>query len=99
MVAHGIKVHRYEGGFLHQKVILCDDQLAGVGTVNFDYRSFNINFEVTLWFTGEQMIANVKEMLDVDFASSRLTTEEDLKLRSFVFRVACQAARLFSPVL
>ena len=99
MVSHGIKVHRYEGGFLHQKVILCDDEIAGVGTVNFDYRSFNINFEVTLWFTGEQMIKNVKEMLDVDFASSRLTTEENLKRRSFAFRLACQAARLFSPVL
>lgn len=99
MVAHGIKVHRYEGGFLHQKVILCDDQIAGLGTVNFDYRSFNINFEVTLWFTGEQMIQNIKEMLDIDFASSRLTTEKNLKRRSYVFRLLCQGARLFSPIL
>lgn len=99
MVEHGIKVHRYEGGFLHQKVILVDEEIAGVGTVNFDYRSFNINFEVTLWFTGSQMIDNIKEMLDVDFASSRLTTETNLKRRSYFFRLACQGARLFSPIL
>ncbi|WP_196258243.1 cardiolipin synthase [Pelagibacterium limicola] len=99
MVAHGIKVHRYEGGFLHQKVILVDDAIAGVGTVNFDYRSFNINFEVTLWFTGQKTIENVKSMLEVDFASSRLTTEENLKSRSYLFRVVCQGARLFSPIL
>src|SRR5690606_29488463 len=99
MVAHGIKVHRYEQGFLHQKVILCDDSIAGVGTVNFDYRSFNINFEVTLWFTNEDMIANVAAMLETDFAASYLTTERNLKRRNFVFRLLCQGARLFSPIL
>ncbi|WP_417581335.1 cardiolipin synthase [Pelagibacterium sp.] len=99
MVSHGIKVHRYEKGFLHQKVILCDDQIAGVGTVNFDYRSFNINFEATLWFTDSDMIANVAAMLDTDFADSYLTTQQNLKRRSYPFRLLCQGARLFSPIL
>jgi len=99
MVRHGIKVYRYEGGFLHQKVILCDDQLAGVGTVNFDARSFAINFEVTLWFTGPVMIERIKAMLDVDLESSRLTTAIALRKRNFLFRLACQGARLFSPIL
>lgn len=99
MVAHGIKVHRYEQGFLHQKVILCDDKIAGVGTVNFDYRSFNINFEATLWFIDKEMIANVADMLETDFAASYLTTERNLKRRSFLFRLLCQGARLFSPIL
>jgi cardiolipin synthase A/B len=99
LVAHGIKVHRYRGGFLHQKIILCDDQIAGVGTVNFDYRSFNINFEVTLWFIGQKMIEDVEKMLIDDFAESRLTTRENLKRRGFIFRLACQGARLFSPIL
>lgn len=99
MVAHGIKIHRYAQGFLHQKVILVDDQIAGVGTVNFDYRSFNINFEATLWFTHKDMIARIENMLQVDFAASYITTERNLQRRSFPFRLACQAARLFSPIL
>ncbi len=99
MVSHGIKVYRYEGGFLHQKVILCDDEIAGIGTVNFDYRSFNINFEVTLWFTGAEIISHVEKMLEIDFEASRLTTTKNLARRSFPFRLACQGARLLSPVL
>lgn len=99
MSAHGIKVYRYDGGFLHQKVILCDDEIAGIGTANFDYRSFNINFEVTLWFTGQEMIENVEKMLSVDFDESKLTTEQHLEQRGFFFRLVCQAARLFSPIL
>ncbi|MGB3653635.1 MAG: phospholipase D-like domain-containing protein [Rivularia sp. (in: cyanobacteria)] len=31
---------------MHQKIILCDSAVAGVGTVNLDNRSFFLNFEV-----------------------------------------------------
>lgn len=99
MVDYGIKVYRYTSGFLHQKVILVDDALAGIGTVNFDSRSFHINFEVTLWFTHERSIGRVERMLEADFANSRPTTPEDLEVRSFGFRLIAQAARLFSPIL
>ena len=61
MINHGIDVYRYPGGFLHEKVILVDDRIAGVGTVNFDNRSFRINFEITMWFTHERMIADGRE--------------------------------------
>ncbi|WP_127143543.1 cardiolipin synthase [Pelagibacterium montanilacus] len=99
MVSHEIKVYRYRGGFLHQKVILCDDEIAGVGTVNFDYRSFNINFEVTVWMTGTAMTERVADMLQADFAESSLTTTAHLKRRPFAFRLACQGAKLLSPIL
>lgn len=41
----GIKLYRYRSGFMHQKIILCDRKIAGVGTVNLDNRSFFLNFE------------------------------------------------------
>ena len=37
----------YEPGFLHEKVMLIDDNISVVGTHNFDNRSFRLNFEVT----------------------------------------------------
>lgn len=99
LVQRGIKVYRYTDGFLHQKVTLLDDDLVSVGTVNFDNRSFQINFEMTLWFTHERMITNVAKMLEEDFAQSRLTWPDALQSRSYVFRVLAQGARLFSPIL
>ncbi len=33
-----------------------DDRIASVGSVNFDNRSFAINFEITLWFTDPKTI-------------------------------------------
>lgn len=41
----GIKIYEYLPGFIHSKVMLVDDCLSIVGTVNFDYRSLYLNFE------------------------------------------------------
>ncbi len=100
MIAHGIDVYRYPSGFLHEKVILVDDRIAGVGTVNFDNRSFRINFEITMWFTHERMLTDVEKMLRRDFAAAK---KVDLDRRGarpgFVMRFLSEAARLFSPIL
>jgi cardiolipin synthase len=99
MVEHGVEVYRYTAGFLHEKVILVDDQIAGVGTVNFDNRSFAINFELTLWFTHKQMIADVEAMLMIDLSNARQTTTGDIQATPIYKRFIGQAAKLLSPVL
>jgi cardiolipin synthase len=99
MIRHGVKIYRYTHGFLHEKVILVDDQIAGVGTVNFDNRSFRINFEITFWFTHEKMIKAVDAMLEEDFSGSELLTTEERARQSLAMRFLSEAARLFSPIL
>jgi cardiolipin synthase len=99
LVQRGVKVYRYTDGFLHQKVTLLDDDLVSIGTVNFDNRSFQINFELTLWFTHERMIRNVEKMLETDFQSAKLTWPDAFQSQSYLFRVLAQGARLLSPIL
>lgn len=99
MLAHNVMIYQYPEGFLHEKVILMDDELAGVGTVNFDNRSFAINFEVTLWFAGGQMIEDVSKMLEADFAAATPYTVENRRQVPVWRRFIGEAARLFSPLL
>jgi cardiolipin synthase len=99
MIEHGVSVYRYQDGFLHQKVVLMDDQIATVGSVNFDNRSFAINFEITLWFTDQKAITGVEAMLLGDFAKCREVGIDEVKQRSLPLRFMTQAARLLSPVL
>lgn len=100
MISHGINVYRYPSGFLHTKAILVDDRLAGVGTVNFDNRSFRINFEITTWFTHEKMVKDVEKMLRKDFAAARKVDLEQRGARPRpVLRFLSEAARLLSPIL
>jgi cardiolipin synthase len=99
MVEHGVSVYRYEKGFLHQKVLLMDNRLAGVGTVNFDNRSFAINFELTAWMTDEEIVAEVQKMLAQDFTDCRQVTRDEVARRGPLSRFVAHAARLLSPVL
>ena len=99
MIQHGIAVYRYTDGFLHQKVVLMDDQIATVGSVNFDNRSFAINFEITLWFTDEKTIAAVEAMLLEDFKACRQISTAEVETRPLPLYLMTQAARLLSPVL
>src|SRR5690606_41071501 len=99
MVEHDIAIHRYQGGFLHQKVVLMDDQIASIGSVNFDNRSFAINFEITMWFTDPQTINDVEAMLLEDFGLCRQVDLDEVRQRPLPLRFLTQAARLLSPVL
>lgn len=95
----GIKFFDYRRGFLHNKVVLVDQQIAGVGTANLDNRSFRLNFEITLLFVDRQCVDDVERMLLRDFESCREMSLEDIRRRSTWFKLATRIARLFSPVL
>lgn len=99
MVRHGIDIYRYPSGFLHQKVILVDDKIAGVGTVNFDNRSFRINFEITMWFTDDKMIKDVEKMLRRDFGDADKVDKVVPGSQGLVMQLLAQSSRLLSPIL
>lgn len=95
---YGIQVWAYQKGFLHQKVILMDDDIATVGTANLDNRSLALNFEITAVIHSPAVCAEVKEMLEKDFASSKKESLEDYNNKSLGFKMLCNLARLMAPV-
>ncbi len=97
MASSGARIWRYQPGFMHQKVLLADDDLAIVGSVNLDYRSFMLNFELAAAVHDRAFAAEVEKMFEADFARS---VEEDLTMfekGSFLFRFKCRMAALMSP--
>lgn len=95
----GIRFFCYREGFLHQKVILVDDRISGIGTANLDNRSFRLNFEITLLFVDRDGIESVEAMLRADFSRCRSMELDEIRQRSIWFRLATRIARLFSPIL
>ena len=95
----GIKVYRYQAGFLHQKVWLVDDDCALIGTANLDNRSFRLNFEVNVVTRNKEFAAQVETMLVKDFSHSELIPRGELATRNFVFRLAVRCAYLLAPIL
>lgn len=95
----GIGIHRYQPGFMHQKVVLVDDRYAAIGTANLDNRSMRLNFEITAINTSPGFIMDIETMLTNDFRHSRRMTEHDYQDRSLPFRLGCRAVRLLAPLL
>ncbi len=95
----GVKFYRYQPGFMHHKVLVVDDNLAAVGTANFDNRSIRLNFELMLIFADRAFAAAVSQMLEHDFRNCRQTTSADIADRPFWFHFAVRLARLMAPVL
>ena len=95
----GVRFFRYTDGFLHQKVMLIDDDVSTVGTANFDNRSFRLNFEVTSIVKDRAFALEIEKMLLDDFSHSKEMSRDDIDSRSFWFRLAARLARLTSPIL
>lgn len=93
----GVKVWRYEPGFMHQKVLLADDDMVLVGSINFDYRSFMLNFELSAAVQDKKFAADVESMFLADFDRSRPENLRAFEDGSLLFRLKCRAAALMSP--
>jgi cardiolipin synthase A/B len=82
---------------MHQKVLLADDEFAMIGSVNLDYRSFLLNFELTAGIHDREFAAKVERMLLADFAQCK---EDDLwkfEKGSLWYRFKVKFAALMSP--
>jgi len=98
MLRAGVKVYRYQPGFLHQKVMLIDDAAASVGTVNLDNRSFRLNFEITAFLPDRQFAAQVRLMLEKDFSDCRRIDIEEITSRPLWRKLLSRAAYLLAPI-
>ena len=94
----GVRVWRYDAGFLHQKVILVDDDIASIGTTNLDNRSCRLNFEATALLFDQRAAGQVAEMLEADFARAYLL-ETSLEEQGWSRRIGAPFARLLAPIL
>jgi cardiolipin synthase len=95
----GIRIFRYQPGFLHQKVVLIDSVAAAVGSANLDNRSFRLNFEIMVMTVDRDFAKEVEAMLLADFAESREIDRNEYRNASALRRVLMHVARLFSPIL
>jgi len=98
-LTNGAKVHRYQPGFMHQKVMLIDDRFSSVGSGNMDNRSFCLNFEASLLVLDEEFGRKTKAMLERDFERSEPMPNGYLAGRPLLFRLLVNLARLASPLL
>jgi cardiolipin synthase len=98
-VRAGVRMFRYGPGFLHQKVVLIDNEISAIGSANLDNRSFRLNFEVMLLTVDRDFADQVEAMLFRDFDLAREITAEDSQDTHRLQQLGMRIARLISPIL
>lgn len=98
LVEYGAKVYMYDG-FIHSKVLICDDEYVSLGTCNFDSRSFRLNYENNLFIKSKRCAKSAIKDFNYDVKKSKAFTKNDIKkigkFRTFIGLIC----RLFSPIL
>ena len=95
----GIKVYIYNPGMIHTKSIIIDDEMVLAGSTNFDYRSFENNFECSLMVYDREFN---RKMRDIFFADMERCTKIHFakwKKRPLLQRTLESILRLVSPIL
>ncbi len=98
LLAGGVEIYEYTPGFVHAKVMVADDTVATVGTVNLDCRSLYLHFECGAWLCGVRAISDIKEDFLKTLEKSKKIEAKDLK-SGFLKRVMQSLFRLFAPLM
>ena len=99
LIEAGVGIYQYTPGFIHSKCILCDDELATVGTINFDYRSFYHHFECGVFLYKADAIEELKKDMEETFTVSEQITLEWCRDKFVKTNVIGPVLKLFSPLL
>lgn len=95
----GVKIYRYQKGFIHSKTIVSDGEVCSIGTSNLDIRSFKLNFEVNAFIYDDRISKQQEEIFFKDQEDSKLVTQKEYDNRSRWLKIKEAIIRLISPIL
>jgi len=85
--------------FSHSKVIIVDDEIVSIGSGNFDYRSFEHNFETNVLIYDKDKAAEVSKLFQNHCNDEILLKYDVFKNRSIFTKFIEGLAKFFSPLL
>ena len=99
LVKAGAEVYLYNCGFLHSKLFICDDSLVSCGSANFDFRSFENNFEGNVFVYDESTALRFKEIFLHDQTQTVAFKDVEKRMKPrFIKRLTESVARMLSPL-
>ncbi len=100
VVEAGVKVYLYRAGFMHSKMMVCDDSIVTCGSTNVDFRSFENNFEANIFFYDEPTALRHKRIFLDDQRHSLLLSKIKKRMRPpFIIHFWESLVRVFSPLM
>ena len=95
----GIKIYFYEPTIMHAKVVIVDDEFVTTGSTNFDFRSFEHNFEINALVYSKEFNRQMKEVFEKDIEQCTRLSLGKWKQRPLIQKALESVVRLISPIL
>lgn len=95
----GVKIYFYNNGYLHAKTMVCDDNFVTIGSTNFDFRSFEQDFEINAFMYDESLATEYRDIFIKDQEACTMADIDSWTSRPMWDRVKESFARIFSPLL
>jgi cardiolipin synthase len=95
----GVKIYRYNKGFLHSKLWVSDDCFFSIGSTNMYFRSFEHNFEVNAFVYNSASAMEVKQLFLSDQKDAELLLLKEWRMRPWSRKIMESVIRLLSPLL
>ena len=86
LLAGGVRVFEHQRTMVHAKVIVVDDTVLLVGSINFDPRSFALNAECAAVAYDAALARAAAAQFETDLGSAREVTQADVDGRSVIDR-------------
>lgn len=87
LVEKGADIYEYEKGFFHGKIMIFDNKMLDIGTVNWDSRSIFINDESNCLIYDTGTATMVEKALQKDFANAKKMTDSYFRHLPFWIRI------------
>ena len=94
LLQHGVKIYKYAPGFIHSKTVMVDREVALVGSINMDYRSFQLHYECGVLLYHTPAVEELLEDMDHIMMESALYSLEEWQRRPWYRRCAASILRL-----
>ena len=95
----GIKIYYYEPTVMHAKVVIVDDEFVTLGSTNFDFRSFEHNFELNALVYSKEFNRKMIAVFEDDMLKCTRVSKGKWKQRPLMQKALESIVRLISPIL
>lgn len=95
----GAVIRHFKRGLLHTKAMVVDEQIAIVGSVNLDVRSFQLNFELSFALYNEDSCGKIIDLLAGYKAESEPVCPQAWESRKSINRLFERLTYFVSPLL
>lgn len=99
LLKSGVKIYEYTPGFMHAKCVLVDDEVAVLGTINFDYRSLVHHFECGCFIVKSNVICDIKDDFLASLKKAREPSKKNYQTKNIFKKILASILKFFAPLL